>query len=245
MALSQPMKVRAIHFLPLALVLILFVFYGNFEISWSMANKIAALVGLALAAITFLLGPLARFWPNLFAKYISHRKYLGLFAFAFIVVHVALSIVFYYDLSLDKMLYENPKVLGFYAASVAFIIFFVMSVTSTQKACGMLGYRTWKMVQMCGYIALVLSLAHFYILETKGEKGFSVRPLGYAVFALGLLALAAKVIAVLRHRAKTAYEQHVQHEAAHAHAVSGKEGVLKAAEEEGGGKYCPPGSGFG
>ena len=245
MALSQPMKVKPVHFLPLVLVLILWVFYGNFEISWSMANKIAALAGLALAAITFLLGPLARFWPNLFAKYITHRKYLGLFAFALIVLHAVLSIVFYYDLSLAKMLYENPKVLGFYAASVAFLIFLVMSVTSTQKACDMLGYRTWKMVQMCGYVALLLSLAHFYILETRGDRGFVVRPLGYAVFALGVLALAAKVVAVARHRAKTAYEQHVRHDAAHEHAVSGKEEVLKEAAKAQDDKYCPPNTGFG
>jgi len=228
------MKIKAVHFLPLAIILVLFVFYGNFEVSWGMANKIAALAGLALASITFLLGPLARFWPNLFARYISHRKYLGLFAFALIAAHAILSIVFYYGLSLEKMVYENPKVLGFYAASAAFTIFLVMSLTSTQKACEILGYRTWKAVQMTGYLALALSLVHFYILETKGERGFSVRPLGYAVFALGVLALVAKAVAVLRHRAKTAYEQHVKGEAAHEHAVSAKEEVLKAAGEEAG-----------
>jgi hypothetical protein len=101
------------------------------------------------------------------------------------------------------------------------------------------------MVQMCGYIALALSLAHFYILETRGERGFVVRPLGYAVFALGMLALLAKAIAVLRHRAKTAYEQHVQREAAHEHAVSGREEVLKEAAKAQEGEACPPGQGWG
>lgn len=229
MALPAPSKIHAVHFLPLALVLILWAFYGYFAVSWSMANKIAALAGLALASVTFLLGPLARFWPGVFAKYITHRKYLGLCAFALILVHTVLSIVFYYDLSVDKMLNENPKVLGFYAATAAFAIFLLMSVTSTQKACDMLGYKAWKAVQMTGYLALLLSLVHFYILETRGESGFSVRPLGYAVFALGVAALVAKVIAVVRHRAKTAYGQHVEHEAAHEHAVSGAEEVLREA----------------
>lgn len=245
MGLQQPMRIKPVHFLPLALVLILFVFYGYFEVSWSMANKISALVGLALASITFLLGPLARFWPNVFARYIPQRKYLGLFAFALIVAHTAISISLY-QLTIEKIFYESPKTLGFYAASVAFLIFLVMSATSTQKACDMLGYRTWKMVQMCGYLALVLSLAHFYILEDKPEKGgFVIRPLGYAVFALGVVALAAKVIAVVRHRAKTAYEQHVKHDAAHEHAVSGREEVLKEAGKADEGEYYPPNTGFG
>ncbi len=229
MALVQPAKISPVHFAPVAIILFLWVFYGYFEISWGMANKIAGLAGIALSAITFLLGPFTKFWPKIFAKYISFRKYLGLSAFSLIIIHTIISILIF-ELTIEKVV-ASPKALGFYAAAGAFLIFLAMTMSSSAKACRLLGYKAWKSVQVTGYISLLLSLVHFFILESKPEIGFAVRPLGYAVFALGAIALIAKVASMLWHREKTAYEQHVAHEAAHEHAVSGQESVLREAEK--------------
>jgi DMSO/TMAO reductase YedYZ heme-binding membrane subunit len=238
MALVQPAKISPVHFAPFAIILFLWVFYGYFELSWGMANKIAGLAGVALTAITFLLGPLTKFWPKIFAKYMGFRKYLGLSAFALIIIHTIISILLF-QLTFEKVV-ESPKALGFYAASGAFLIFLAMVLSSSAKACRLLGYKAWKGVQVAGYISLLLSLVHFFILESKPDVGFVVRPLGYAVFALGAIALIAKAASMLWHREKTAYEQHVEHEAAHEHAVCGQESIIREAEKA----QPPPSSGL-
>lgn len=202
--------------LPPLSILLLWAFYGNFELSWRMANKIAALAGLFIISLTFIIGPLSKFFPLYFGKYKAHRKFLGIAGFVLVALHAILSIIFYYNLDIAYMVsLENPKVLGFYSALIAFLIFLLMTLTSTAEAVRKLGYPLWKSVQMTGYLALALSLLHFFILETTPDGIFKVRTLGMLIFYFTLLALVLRIaVFLLSLPPRKKYEEHISETAA-------------------------------
>ncbi len=187
--------------------------YGNGELTWSMANKIAALAGLFILAFTFLIGPLSKFFPHFCGPWRCHRKFLGICGVAMIAVHVILSTVLIYKLDFSAMFLANAKWMGFYAAVLAFLIFVMMVLTSTPRAMKALGYKRWKELQMVGYLALALAIAHFFLFEIKPNGMFQVRPLGYVVMAAAVLALLARALAwLLDMPARKKFSEHFHHE---------------------------------
>lgn len=185
-----------IWLVPLAVVGLLWFtpWYGNGELTWSMANKIAALAGLFIIALTFLIGPLSRLFPKYCLGWRCHRKTLGLTGFGLAAAHGIYSFAQYYKWDLGLMLVNNEKWVGGLAALLAFVIFLLMALTSTRTAVQKLGYKNWKALQMAGYAALFLSIVHFFILEIKADGVFKVRPLGYVVMAMAVLALLARAL---------------------------------------------------
>lgn len=189
----------------IASILLVWVFYGNFETSWSMAIKVSALAGLFIIAVAFLIGSLSYFFPERFSKYRAYRKFLGLSGFFIILIHVILSLVFYYKLDFDKMFYSNPKVMALYSGIIAFLILLTMALTSTDKAMKFFtekwgGYGRWKTIQTMGYFALALSLVHVFILETKPDVGLKIRPLGLAILVFSIIVLAARIGVIIASR---------------------------------------------
>ena len=201
---------------PILVVLILWAFYGSFEVSVSMANKIAALTALFLISLSLIIGPLSRFWPKIFAPYKQHRKFLGLAGFAFAIVHVSLSLNYVWTKNIlaAALSLSTFKSYGWYAGIAGFLVFLVVSLTSTKGAMLKFGYDKWKAIQMLSYIALVLVIMHFYIMEIKPDGVFRVKPLGMAIFWFAIGALGARVLVLLYnlpHRKK--YEEHFAHSA--------------------------------
>lgn len=208
------MGMEKVWLLPVLAVLILWAFYGSFEVSLSMANKIAALTALFLICLSLVIGPLSRFWPDIFNRYKQHRKFLGVAGLAFAVAHVAISLTY---AGVQKTLLSalSPltlKTYGLYAGVAGFLIFLAMSITSTKSMMERLGYDRWKAIQMLGYVALALAIVHFYFMELKPDGVFRVRPLGLAIFWFAVGALLARFLVLLYnlpHRKK--YEEHFAH----------------------------------
>jgi DMSO/TMAO reductase YedYZ heme-binding membrane subunit len=177
--------------LPLWVLIIFFLFNPSFE--KVAINSTTAFVGLTLAGITFILGPLPRFVKQA-SRLKIYRRYLGLSSFAFIVVHAAISIIIVYDLDLSFMLSpDNPRMLQVYSAVFAFLIFFLMSVTSSAGAIRMLGPRRWKLLQTSGYIAIALALVHFMFANTRGGMFNIGRTYAELVFIFGLIVIIVRI----------------------------------------------------
>lgn len=162
-----------------------------------MSIKVTALAGMFLIACTFLLGSLSYFIPEKFSKYRAWRRFLGVTGFFIILIHVILSIIFFYNLDLNKMFYNNPKIMALYSGIVAFLILLSMAITSNDNVIKFVeqrwGYLGWKKLQTAGYFALALSILHVYLLETKPDVGFKIRPLGLAIFIFALIVLIARI----------------------------------------------------
>lgn len=194
----------------LIILLLLFTFYGYFEVSMSMANKISALAALALIGIALLLGPLSKLWPNIFQRYKQHRRWLGITGAILALIHIFITLAAYYKLDIFRILTPSGQYMwGVYAGLAAIIIFCMMALISNKEAVKRMGYHKWKMLQMLGYLAIVLVIVHFLILETK-EGVFKVRPLGYALFIFGILVVLARIaIHFLGLPPRKKYEEHV------------------------------------
>ncbi|MFA6035948.1 MAG: ferric reductase-like transmembrane domain-containing protein [Candidatus Micrarchaeia archaeon] len=194
----------------LIVLLLLFTFYGYFEVSMSMANKISALAALALLGIAFLLGPLSKLWPSIFQRFKQHRRWLGITGVILALIHIAITLATFYKFNIFRILTPSGQYMwGVYAGLAAIIIFCMMALISNKAAVKRLGYSKWKLLQMTGYLAMALVIAHFLILETK-EGVFKVRPLGYALFIFGILVILARIaIRFLGLPPRKKYEEHV------------------------------------
>ncbi len=135
----------------------------------SPAHEIVELSGvvatlLLLAALA--LSPLQTIFPRsgVLAWFVKRRRYLGVAAFSYSVVHV----VFYFiDLgSLREVLAEfsTPLIL---TGWVALFVFVPLAITSNAVMVRAMGWRRWKTVQRGAYVAAVLVLAHWLIVEPE------------------------------------------------------------------------------
>jgi sulfoxide reductase heme-binding subunit YedZ len=162
-------------------------------------NKSTAIGSVVLVALSFLLGPLARLGPWFVAR-LPYRKPLGLWGFAFAALHIALS------LSLPQyMTYFDLNAPAYVFGAVAFAMFAFIAGTGTDAGFRALGFERWQSIQRTGYLALLLAVVHFYLIEAREFASLSLAaaPPGAAIALLfGLLALLARLITLLLPRKK-------------------------------------------
>ncbi|HIH09716.1 MAG TPA: hypothetical protein HA254_03510 [Candidatus Diapherotrites archaeon] len=169
-----------------ALVVAIFSWYyfisRAFPVNVQYLNAVVAFSAVVIIGISFLLGPLAKF-VKFTAKYEGQRKAFGIIGYALACAHVLLIV--------PLLLQSSPQLtLGDAAslavAAVAFMIFTLMALTSTQKWAQSLGYDNWKSLQRTGYIAIVLVMVHVLLLQ-KGV--FLTRITGQVAIGIVLLVL--------------------------------------------------------
>lgn len=136
-------------------------------------NKAIALSATILIGLSFILGPLARFWPNQIAPHLYLRKHLGVFGFAIAAVHAVISLILLTPAYYPRFFNTDGK-LNFMGESsmlfgvLAFIIFAVVSVTSLPEVEKNMDQAKWKFIQRLGYLAYVFVLAHVGIMGYRG-----------------------------------------------------------------------------
>ncbi|MDO8633752.1 MAG: ferric reductase-like transmembrane domain-containing protein [archaeon] len=186
------------------------IFFSDAAKSWSELNKVAALAAIGLISCALVVGPLSKMFPKTFGKFLLYRKDAGIAGFLFAILHSAYSLFVIYGLDPNKMLFANPKWIGFVAAVLAFGIFFLMAITSTAEAVKKMGYIKWKLLQTTGYVALFFAIVHFLVLEIKPGKGLDVRPYGLVFLALAITALIVRLgFRALKTPPRTAFEEHI------------------------------------
>lgn len=134
------------------------------------------LLGLAITPVRRLTG-----WNAL----IRYRRMIGLFAFAYLCLHVSTYLVFdhFFDLAAvwDDVAKRRYITVGF----AAFLLLVPLAVTSTTGWIRRLGGTRWAQLHRLVYVAAILGVVHFLWLV----KGNDVRePLTYAAVLAVLLA---------------------------------------------------------
>ncbi len=175
--------------------------FHDVDFSISELKKNAALTSLTLLSFAFLPGPLSKLNKR-YKKFLSWRKPLGLAGFIFLVLHVIPNLNF---LEED---WSTQEFIGILLGIIGFIIFLGMALTSNKQSVKKLTYKTWKKIQRIGYIALLLGLLHFVLLEYE-EGVFKVRPFGYvALFIPSVTLLLKGYIMVKGEPERKKYEEH-------------------------------------
>lgn len=143
---------------------------------------------LILLLITLAMTPLQRLtgWPG----WIAVRRQLGLWCFAYVVMHLSSYMVFILGLDLSQLGVELVKRPYIIVGSLAFVCLLALAVTSNRYSQRRLG-RRWKKLHTLSYVVLALGLLHMFWIVRADLKEWSL----YAVIGALLLLLRVPVIA--------------------------------------------------
>lgn len=182
---------------PVLLFWLYFQFYNFGKITPSEMIKTTGLLAIALLSLTLLIGPACRFFPVLDILK-AHRKIWGISAFLAAFIHGVLVFIYYYKFSFLKFVdFSNPKYLGILAGLLALLILVVVTATSTKKAVESLSPNVWKMIQTTAYLALLLAVIHFYIVESKDGVLVIKRLLGQITFGFSAFVCLLRLIVLI------------------------------------------------
>ncbi len=150
---------------PAGLFLLYFYYYNFGKFTVSEMVKTSGLMAISLLAITLVVGPLARFVPALDILK-AHRKFWGIVSFLSLLVHLSLVIIFYFHFDLSRFVdFNSPRFGGLFTGLLAALILLLITLTSNKKVLQSLDPKVWKTIQTTSYLALILAVAHFYLLE--------------------------------------------------------------------------------
>lgn len=150
---------------------------------------------LILLLITLAMTPLQRMtgWPG----WISVRRQLGLWCFAYVVMHMSAYAVFILGLDWAQLGTELVKRPYIIVGSLAFLCLLALAVTSNRYSQRRLGSR-WKKLHRLIYVILGLGLLHMLWIVRADLKEWSL----YAVIGVVLLSMRIPMIAKRIQRVK-------------------------------------------
>ncbi|WP_416422442.1 protein-methionine-sulfoxide reductase heme-binding subunit MsrQ [Pseudomonas sp. App30] len=145
---------------------------------------------LVLLMVTLAMTPLQKLtgWPG----WISVRRQLGLWCFAYVVMHLAAYLFFVLGLDWGQLGVELRKRPYIIVGALGFVCLLLMAVTSNRFSQRRLG-RRWKVLHRLAYVVLGLGLLHFLWVVRADLKEWAV----YAV--VGALLMLLRFPAVASH----------------------------------------------
>lgn len=179
---------------PILLFWLYFQYYNFGKITSSEMIKTSGLLAIGLLSLTLIIGPITRIFPKLdFLK--AHRKTWGILSFLIALTHTVLIINFYFKLDLIKFTdTANPKFLGLMAGLAAVVILALVTLTSTKTMINSLSPKTWKIIQTTSYLALLLAIVHFYLVESTNGVLVIKRLLGQITFGFAAAVILLRLI---------------------------------------------------
>jgi sulfoxide reductase heme-binding subunit YedZ len=140
---------------------------------------------LRLLVVTLALSPLRYLTGS--ARPIRYRRMVGLWAFAYAVLHVAAYVTIDIGLHVPTMisdLTERPYIM---VGMAALLLLIPLAATSTKGMIKRLGGRRWRRLHRLVYLAGVLAAAH-YVLMVKADITDPMIYIGLLVLLLGIRA---------------------------------------------------------
>ena len=148
-------------------------------------------LALRLLVLTLCVTPLRRFVGLNLLKF---RRMLGVMAFVYVCLHLAVWIVLDMNLLWGQMWGDVLKRPYITIGMAAFVLLIPLALTSNAAAVRRLGAETWRRLHWLAYPATVLGAVHFVWLV----KGIQLEPLIYLAVILALLALRSPIFAKKR-----------------------------------------------
>ena len=155
-----------------------------------ISNKAIALAATILIGISFLLGPLARFFPNRYTQHLYLRKHIGLVGFGLGALHSLMSLALlspayygkFYDGDTGKFnaIGEGSLLFGV----LAFIVFSLVSITSIPSIAERMTQQKWQTIQRMGYLAYIFVLLHVVVMGFAGWLHASAYQYGFISVSL-------------------------------------------------------------
>lgn len=142
-------------------------FASHSYISWlkipNPLNKSIADTSIYLIGLSMALASVCYFW-NVFDRFITYRKQLGIVGLGFGLVHIYLS-----SSALQKLfsptVWQQGIPWGPFTGALATLIFLVMAFVSPGIVAQKIGGKAWRTILRMGHIAVALIWLHVYFLK--------------------------------------------------------------------------------
>ena len=142
---------------------------------------VTGLAALSLLLITLAITPLRRLtgWNHL----IRLRRLLGLWGFAYVVLHATIYLVLDQSLSLPRIWEDTLKHPRIFVGMGAFLLLIPLAATSTTASIRRLGGPRWAAIHRLAYLATALGVLH-YLWVVKWDVTV---PAAFALVFVGLM----------------------------------------------------------
>lgn len=160
-----------------------------------LANKAVALAATILIGLSYVLGPLAHWWPNRYVPLLPIRKSLGLTGYGLAAFHAIASLILLSPAYYAKFYGLDGKLTGAGELSLAmgilaFLIFTGVALSSLPAVEEKLHPDDWQRIQRYGLGAYALVLGHVAVM---GYRGW-LRPENYQYGLVSITLLSALAI---------------------------------------------------
>ncbi len=161
-----------------------------------ISNKAISLSAIVFIALSYALGPLARFWQKTFVSVLDLRKFFGLLGFGLAALHGIISLLIFTPAYYPKFFLSSGNLnligeLSMLFGVLAFFVFSAVAFTSIPSVAKSMAPQRWLAAQRLGYFGLIL--VFFHVL-TMGFEGW-LKPAGWAGGLLPISLVAAIMIA--------------------------------------------------
>lgn len=129
--------------------------------------------------LSLAIAPLNKILPFSIVKY---RRMIGVFSFFYACLHLSIFLIdqqFTFEYILEDIIKRPYITIGF----SAFILLFLLAITSTNSMIRRLG-RRWKKLHKSIYLISILVVVHFY---WQAKSALDIEPMIYALITLFLL----------------------------------------------------------
>ena len=123
---------------------------------WALRILLASLAMTPLRLVT------GQAWP------ITLRRLLGLFAFAYVVMHFSVWVVLDFFFDWELMIADIVKRPYITVGMTALLLLIPLAATSTSGMIKRLGARRWRGLHRLAYVAAILGVLHFFWLAKVG-----------------------------------------------------------------------------
>lgn len=198
---SKSLRVITATFLAIAFAYTIIRYNILRGVSWEhlplfLSNKAISLASVMFIALSYGLGPLARFAPGIAVPLLSTRKFFGLLGFGLGAVHACMSLLLFTPANYGRFFAENGRLnlvgeLSMLWGVLALAVFSLVAATSLPGMAAIMNEERWKAAQRMGYWGLVLILLH---VVTMGLEGW-MEPSGWPGGLLPISLVAAIIIA--------------------------------------------------
>jgi sulfoxide reductase heme-binding subunit YedZ len=169
------------------------------------ANLRTGAVGMLLLVTAFACTPVATLTG--WRQATQLRRPLGLYAFLYIALHLALYAVYDGELDMELILRDLGERRAMAIGLASFLLLVPLALTSTAGWQRRLG-RSWRTLHWLIYLAVPLGVLHYYWLD----RDIKTAPLRYAAVVAALLALRLRPVrrAIVRLRQRVSASQSSQ-----------------------------------
>lgn len=138
-----------------------------------ISNKAIALGAVVFIALSFVIGPLIKFWPGIFDKLQPLRKYFGLLGFSLASIHVFMSLLIFTPQYYPKFFLESGKLnltgeLSMLFGVIGFFIFLIVAISDIPSIEKSMKFEHWLEIQRTGYLAFFFVLLHVFAMGFGG-----------------------------------------------------------------------------